>query len=148
MMPASLRETLEPVAGAGGPRARPRARGLAAGPQAAKGSGVERLLQRLARMLAAALLALCIASPAVAEVGCSWDEAVHLPDAFEHEPDGDGDVGGAERDSHCAFGHGPASLGTAMAQPAVPPRMTIFVPPLAARHPSSIPPGLDRPPRA
>lgn len=104
------------------------------------------------RRLTALLLALCVASPAIAEVHCAWDTVTHFADAadhdVDHEPDGGTEDGEAERDTHCAFSHGHGSLASCAFTPEPLPRFAAFARPGTAVFVSSIPPGLDRPPRA
>lgn len=106
-------------------------------------------------MLTALLLALCVASPAIAEIGCSWDTATHFagdadhsdehgPDAPEYGSDADLD---SDRDTHCAFSHGHGDLAAPGAIATVPARVLGFSLPPMAQFVSSHPPGLDRPPR-
>lgn len=118
--------------------------------------GVTGIARLLTKILAGVLLTLCVASPAIAEIGCSWDAATHFGEIAEHDraedadsPDPGGARGGGEsdRDSHCAFSHGHGTLAPARADPTMPARELDFVPPLATRFVSSLPPGLDRPPR-
>ena len=104
----------------------------------------------------ALLLSLAIASPAIAEIGCSWDAATHFSETADHadehgvdapdpgDPDGGNDT---DRDSHCAFSHGHGDLAPRAGNPALPARILSFALPAAARFVSSLPPGLDRPPR-
>lgn len=106
-------------------------------------------------MLAALLLALCIASPAIAEIGCSWDTATHFAGVADHgdehgadapEYGGDADLD-SDRDTHCAFSHGHGDLAAPGATATMPARLLGFSRPTTARFVSSLPPGLDRPPR-
>jgi len=106
----------------------------------------------------ALLLSLAIASPAIAEIGCSWDAATHFAETADHadehgadtpEPGGSDSSGGdGSTDSHCAFSHGHGDLAPRAGNPALPARILTFALPPAARFVSSLPPGLDRPPRS
>ena len=102
------------------------------------------------------LLGLVVASPAIAEIGCSWDASVHFAETADHadahgddtpEPGGSDSGNETDRDSHCAFSHGHGDLAARTGDPALPARILSFALPAAARFISSLPPGLDRPPR-
>ncbi len=117
------------------------------------------LLRRAIALISALLLAFVVASPAIAEIGCSWDTATHFAgaehddgheaEASEHEEPGSksdpGDV--PAPDSHCAFSHGHGDLGVRSAEPVLIVRLSSFTPPDAAAFVSSAPSGLERPPR-
>ena len=53
----------------------------------------------------------------------------------------------SDRDTHCAFSHGHGDLTAPGATAKLPARMLSFSPSAAAQFVSSLPPGLDRPPR-
>ncbi len=106
-------------------------------------------------MLAALLLALCVASPAIAEIGCSWDTATHFAGVADHTDEhgadaldyGDDPNPDSDRDTHCAFSHGHGDLAAPAAIAKLPARLLSFSLPATAQFVSSLPPGLDRPPR-
>lgn len=116
------------------------------------------IAHRLIRALAALLMILAIASPAIAEIGCSWDTATHAIDAGagnaavhadDHDPGGDGDNDSVPGpDNHCAFSHGSGGLASAAA-PAGPfaRRAPVFPPAPVTGFVTATPSGPDRPPR-
>lgn len=117
---------------------------------------VTALMRQTLAFVTALMLSLAIASPAIAEIGCSWDAATHFSETADHadehkadapDPGGSDSGNDADRDSHCAFSHGHGALATRGDNPASPPRILTFASPIAAIFVSSLPPGLDRPPR-
>lgn len=117
------------------------------------------LIRRSVALLMALLLALAVASPAIAEIGCSWDTATHFGGA-EHDDGHEAEVAGHDDsdseggsggdtgpDTHCAFSHGHGDLAGRENAPVLIARPSIFAPSTAASFVSSVLSGLDRPPR-
>lgn len=70
---------------------------------------MESLVALFVRALAAVLLSLAVMAPAVAEIGCAADTAVHVAEADANVVDADdhGDpASGSGQSDHCAFSHG------------------------------------------
>jgi hypothetical protein len=111
----------------------------------------------ICRMLASLLLAVMIATPAIAEIACADDELTHVTSAATGEvsagsalpPDGN-DPASPEQAGHCAFNHGHcnALAATSADGAMVQGTESVFADLVPHRPACATPSGPDRPPRS